>query len=122
MRPPTTRHTSITVKSTGRPLGGPKYGPVAVPRPRTRTQIVSPDSAASSIVNLMSGKARCTSRMASLTWAIASAPRPAVPNWWSRRSGEQSSSATEPSPVAKPSSNIRCITAYAAERVGLAGI
>jgi hypothetical protein len=44
MRPPTTRHTSITVKSTGRPLGGPKYGPVAVPRPRTRTQIVSPGS------------------------------------------------------------------------------
>jgi hypothetical protein len=40
--------------------------------------------------------------MASLTWAIASAPRPAVPNWWSRSSGEQSSSATEPSPVAKP--------------------
>jgi hypothetical protein len=28
MRPSTTRHTSITVKSTGRLLGGPKYGPV----------------------------------------------------------------------------------------------
>ena len=80
---------------------------------------MSPDSTASSIVNLMSGKAPCTSRMASLTWATASAPWPAVPNWWSRRSGEQSSSATEPSPAAKPSSNIRCITAYAVERVGL---
>ena len=59
---------------------------------------MSPDSTASSIVNFMSGKAPCTSRMASLTWAIASAPRPAVPNWWSTKSREQSSSATEPSP------------------------
>ena len=57
--------------------------------------------------------------LASLMWATASAPRPAVPNWWSSKSGEQSSSATEPSPVAKPSSNIRCITAYAVERVWL---
>ena len=81
--------------------------------------MVSPDCTASSIVNLMSGKARCTSRMASLTWATASAPRPAVPNWWSRKSGAQSSSAKEPSPAAKPSSNIRCIIAYAAGRVWL---
>ena len=38
-RPAATRQTSITVTSIGRPLGGPKNGPVAVPRARTRIQI-----------------------------------------------------------------------------------
>ena len=42
-------------------------------------------------------------------------PGPARPNWWSTRPGAQTWSATEPSPVAKPSSKIRCITVKAAD-------
>ena len=49
IRPSTTRARSNTVMSTGLLLGGPKNGPVAVPRARTRTQILSSCSAESSI-------------------------------------------------------------------------
>jgi hypothetical protein len=55
-----------TVMSTGRLLGGPKNGPVAVPHARTRSQMVSPFWTASSMVNETSGMAVCTPRMASL--------------------------------------------------------
>ena len=51
MRPSTIRAMSTTVMSTGRPLGGPKKGPVAVPRARARTQMLSPCSTESSMVN-----------------------------------------------------------------------
>lgn len=60
---------STTVMSTGRPLGGPKNGPVAVPLTRTRAHTVSPTWAESSISKLRSGIAACTSRIAALTWA-----------------------------------------------------
>jgi hypothetical protein len=48
---------------------------------------------------------------------MASLPTPAVPNWCSTRSGEQTSSTTAVSPVAKPSSNIRRIASNAADRL-----
>ena len=76
IRPSTTRARSNTVMSTGLLLGGPKNGPVAVPRARTRTQMVSSCSAESSMVNDRSGTARWTSRMAALTCSQACAPVP----------------------------------------------
>ncbi len=63
----------------------------------------------------MSGTAACTLPIAALTCAIASAPAPARPNWWSMRSGEHSWSTTLASPAAKPSSNMRCITVKASD-------
>ena len=62
------------------------------------------------MVNAMSGKAPWTSRIDAFTCAIASAPRPAVPNWCSTRSGEQISSTIASLPVANPSSKIRSST------------
>jgi hypothetical protein len=45
------------VKSTGRPLGGPKNDPPLFLWREPGTQMVSPDSTASSMVNEMSGAA-----------------------------------------------------------------